>query len=78
MIRNCTPRSTTFVYFKSIALEPTRLAKLKPFVLAELTAELADTESASRFIFLVPNQCNDQHGAPAAPKPSHCALATLF
>ena len=32
-----------FVYFKSIALEPTRLAKLKPFVLAELTAELADT-----------------------------------
>ncbi len=53
-----------FVYFKSIALEPTRLAKLKPFVLAELTAELADTESASRFIFLVPNQCDDQHGAP--------------
>ena len=53
-----------FVYFKSIALEPTRLAKLKPFVLADLTAELADTKSASRFIFLVPNQCDDQHGAP--------------
>jgi phosphatidylinositol-3-phosphatase len=61
-----------FVYFKSIALDPTRLAKLKPFVLNELKAELADSVSASRFIYIVPNQCNDQHGTvgckPAAVK----------
>jgi hypothetical protein len=50
-----------FVYFKSIALDPSRLAKLKPFVLSELKAELADPESASRLIFLIPNQCHDQH-----------------
>jgi hypothetical protein len=51
-----------FVYFKSIALDPIRLAKLKPFGLDELKAELADPVSASRLIFLVPNQCHDQHG----------------
>jgi hypothetical protein len=51
-----------FVYFKSVALDPGRLAKLKPFVLDELQAELADSVSASRFIYIVPNQCSDQHG----------------
>jgi hypothetical protein len=51
-----------FVYFKSIALASDRLAKLKPFVLGELKAELADPVSASRLIFLVPNQCHNQHG----------------
>jgi phosphatidylinositol-3-phosphatase len=51
-----------FVYFKSIALDPMRLAKLKPFVLSDLKAELTDPVSASRFIYIVPNQCNDQHG----------------
>jgi phosphatidylinositol-3-phosphatase len=51
-----------FVYFKSIALDPTRLAKLKPFVLNELKVELEDSVTASRFIYIVPNQCHDQHG----------------
>jgi hypothetical protein len=50
-----------FVYFKSIALDPSRLAKLKPFVLGELKAELAYPSTASRFIYIVPNQCDDQH-----------------
>jgi phosphatidylinositol-3-phosphatase len=52
-----------FVYFKSVALDPARLAKLKPFVSSELTAELADATSASRFIYIVPNLCDDEHGA---------------
>src|SRR6185312_16232234 len=47
----------------SIALDPERLAKLKPFVADELRAELADAATASRFIYVVPNLCNDQHGA---------------
>jgi hypothetical protein len=63
-----------FVYFKSIALDPTRLAKLKPFVLSELKAELADSVSAPRFIFLVPNQCHDQHGTLGC-KPDAVTLA---
>ena len=63
-----------FVYFKSIALDPARLVKLKPFALSDLEAELAEPALASRFIFLVPNLCNDQHGARAC-KPDSVALA---
>jgi len=63
-----------FVYFKNIALDPTRLAKLKPFVLSELEAELADPASASRFIYIVPNQCHDQHGTGDC-RPKAVALA---
>jgi len=51
-----------FVYFKDIALDPSRLAKIKPFDLGQLQAELASPATASRFIYLVPDQCNDQHG----------------
>lgn len=51
-----------FVYFKNIALDPARLAKLKPFVLSDIEAELAVPISASRFIYIVPNLCHDQHG----------------
>src|SRR5262245_12964808 len=63
-----------FVYFKDVALDPARLAKLKPFVLNELKAELADATSASRFIYIVPNLCNDEHGA-AGCKPAPITLA---
>jgi hypothetical protein len=52
-----------FVYFKNVALNPARLAKLKPFVSSALIAELADPTSASRFIYIVPNLCDDEHGA---------------
>jgi phosphatidylinositol-3-phosphatase len=51
-----------FVYFDSIALDSTRLAKLKPFVLNELLADLADPVAAPRFLYIVPNLCHDQHG----------------
>src|SRR4029078_2775885 len=51
-----------FVYFKNIAPDPARLAKLKPFVLSDIEAELHDPTSASRFIYIVPNLCHDQHG----------------
>jgi hypothetical protein len=51
-----------FVYFKNVTSEPTRLAKLRRFVIEELKSELSDPTLASRFIYIVPNQCNDQHG----------------
>ena len=51
-----------FVYFQDIALNPSRLNHLKPFDLSQLQVELASPASASRFIYIVPNQCNDQHG----------------
>jgi phosphatidylinositol-3-phosphatase len=63
-----------FVYFKNIASDPARLAKLKPFDLSELKAELADPVSASRFIYIVPNQCHDQHGIGGC-EPKAVALA---
>jgi phosphatidylinositol-3-phosphatase len=63
-----------FAYFKNVAIDPNRLAKLKPFTLDALIAELADATTASRFIFLVPNQCNDQHGTVGC-KPDEVALA---
>jgi hypothetical protein len=63
-----------FVYFKSVALDPARLAKLKPFVPDELHAELADAISASKFIYIVPNLCDDEHGATGC-KPVAVTLA---
>jgi hypothetical protein len=51
-----------FVYFQNIALNPSRLALLKPFDLNQLKSELAGPASASKFIYIVPNQCSDQHG----------------
>ena len=63
-----------FVYFKSVALDPARLAKLKPFVLGELHAELADPLTAARFMYIVPNLCNDEHGATGC-RPDAVTLA---
>jgi hypothetical protein len=51
-----------FVYFSDIATNPARLNKLKPFDLTALQTELANRASASKFIFIAPNQCSDQHG----------------
>jgi len=64
-----------FVYFRDIALDNARLAKLKPFQLSDLKAQLADSASASRFIFLVPNLCNDEHGAHSCRSNSAAAAA---
>ena len=63
-----------FVYFKSVALDPARLAKLKPFVPDELHAELADPLTAAKFIYIVPNLCNDEHGAKGC-RPDAVTLA---
>jgi phospholipase C len=51
-----------FLYFTSVATDPARLAKIKPFDLAQLKTELNNPYQASRFIYIVPNQCNDEHG----------------
>jgi phospholipase C len=51
-----------FIYFKNIATNSSRLMHLKPFNLNTLQSELVSPASASKFIFIAPNQCNDQHG----------------
>jgi hypothetical protein len=58
---NLHPPTSGCLRFKNIATTP-RLTNLKPFDLGQLKAELAKPASASQFIFIAPNQCNDQHG----------------
>lgn len=60
-----------FVYFKSIATDPERLAKIQPMPsLAGLQTILADASSAPRLVWLVPDQCHDMHGTHACPEVS--------
>ena len=51
-----------FLYFQDIVSDPRRLKKIRPFVLSDLQTELDNPAHAARFIYIVPNQCNDQHG----------------
>jgi phosphatidylinositol-3-phosphatase len=51
-----------FVYFDNIVSSSARMAKIKPLDLSALTSELSNPTTASRFIYIAPNQCNDQHG----------------
>ncbi len=73
---NCFPDCTNklyaqkhnpFVYFKDVATDPRRLKKIRPFVLSDLETELQSPSHAARFIYIVPNQCNDQHATASCP-----------
>jgi phospholipase C len=64
-----------FVYFKDIATNPSRLNLLKPFTLLGLKSELAVPASASKFIFIAPNQCSDQHGTGSCAASEDAQLA---
>lgn len=50
-----------FVYFSSVATNPNLLSKIKPFDLAAFQTELNNPHMMPRFVYIVPNQCNDQH-----------------
>lgn len=57
-----------FVYFRSVATDPKRLAKIQPMPSdAALQAVLADPITAPKMIWLVPDQCHDMHGTHACP-----------
>ena len=45
-----------FVYFNSIATNPSRLAKIKPFDLTVFKAELSNPKQMPRYVYIVPNQ----------------------
>lgn len=51
-----------FLYFNSVATNPSRLQNIKPFDLAQFQAELNDPHHMARFVYIAPDQCNDQHG----------------
>jgi len=65
-----------FVYFDNIALNVSRLAKIKPFVLSDFKAELANPSAMPRFVYIVPNQCNDQHGTGGTIPPGSADCST--
>ena len=68
-----------FVYFNSIATNPARLAKIKPFDLVALKMQLSNPTQMPRFVYIVPNQCNDQHGTGGtiAPGSADCSTDSL-
>lgn len=55
-----------FAYFAQIAADPARLAKFKPF--SSFAADLA--AGMPNFVYIVPNQCDDGHGAGGCLDPS--------
>ncbi len=65
-----------FVYFTSVATNPSRLQHIKPFDLAEFQNELNDPHHMPSYVFIAPNQCNDQHGfTGGSPIPPGCEPA---
>jgi phosphatidylinositol-3-phosphatase len=65
-----------FVYFNSIATNPARLAKIKPFDLTAFKAELSNPAQTPRYVYIVPNQCNDQHGTGGTIPPGSADCST--
>ena len=53
-----------FVYFKDIATNPQRLAKIQPLTSNTLAATLANPPNLT---YIVPNQCDDMHGTTTCP-----------
>jgi len=51
-----------FVYFDNIVNNPSRLAKIRPFDLTAFKMELGHPNQMARYVYIAPNQCNDQHG----------------
>ena len=65
-----------FVYFNNIATNPSRLAKIKPFDLAAFKTELNNAKQMARFVYIAPNQCNDQHGTSGIIPPGSADCST--
>ncbi|HKW45553.1 MAG TPA: alkaline phosphatase family protein [Candidatus Eremiobacteraceae bacterium] len=59
-----------FVYFSDIATNPNRLAKIVPLPdMKTLSAALSNSQTAPRFVLVVPDQCHDMHGEPPCANP---------
>jgi phospholipase C len=63
------------VYFKDIASNPARLAKIVPLNhMTELSRALANPVTAPRFVLIVPDQCHDMHGQTPCSDPDQLLL----
>lgn len=62
-----------FVYFTSVATNPSLLQNIRPFDLTAFRRELNDPQHMPRYVFIAPNQCNDEHGyTGGSPIPAGC------
>src|SRR5881396_415 len=59
-------RHNPFVYYNDIVSDPTRCARIVPAGAADsaLINDLASTTTASNYMWLTPNKCNDMHSCP--------------
>jgi phospholipase C len=65
-----------FVYFKDIATNPARLAKIRPLTtITPLARALANPATSPRFVLIVPDQCHDMHGQTPCSDPDQLLLA---
>jgi len=57
-----------FVYFNSIATNPSRLAKIKPFDLTAFKAELSNPHQMPKYVYIVPNPAMTSTHQQAPPR----------
>src|SRR3989449_9469871 len=59
-------RHTPFVYYNDIVSSPTRCGRIVPAGASDsaLISDLASTTTASNYMWLTPNKCNDIHSCP--------------
>jgi phosphatidylinositol-3-phosphatase len=71
------PRHNPFIYFSTVINNPADCNRVVPAGTSgsALVADLASTSTASNFMWLTPNGCNDTHDCPAATGDNY--LATL-
>jgi acid phosphatase len=68
-------RHNPFVYYANIATNPTRCARVVPAGAGDqaLLDDLTSTTTASNYLWLTPNICNDMHSCPIATGDAYLA-----
>jgi len=68
-------RHNPFVYYNDIVSNPARCARIVPAAASDsaLINDLASTTTASNYMWLTPNKCNDMHSCPIATGDAYLA-----
>src|SRR5438132_10219931 len=68
-------RHNPFVYYSDIVSNPTRCGRIVPAGASDsaLINDLASTTTASNYMWLTPNKCNDMHSCPIATGDAYLA-----
>jgi len=68
-------RHNPFVYYNDIVSDPARCARIVPAGASDsaLINDLASTSTASNYMWLTPNKCNDMHSCPIATGDAYLA-----